>query len=82
MTFDVWFKRFETVFTNDADEFGLKSTDKVKLLVRKLSTAVFNRLADHTAPSRPEDKSFEDCKGFLMKTLATKKHCFRRGTDV
>lgn len=77
-TFDVWFRRYESIFTKDAVDLGLSEADKVKLLVRRLSTPVFNRLLEHTSPDKPEEKNFESCKNFLMHTFGSRVTLFQK----
>uniref|UniRef100_A0A914CQ61 RNA-directed DNA polymerase n=1 Tax=Acrobeloides nanus TaxID=290746 RepID=A0A914CQ61_9BILA len=73
-TFDVWFRRFGTVFTEDGA--SLSDEEKIKVLVRKMSNSVFDRLAQITSPDSPFKKTFEEVKKILMDTFGSKETVF------
>jgi hypothetical protein len=61
-TFEMWYKRFETVFTKDAEKLKLSEEDKVKLLVRRLHSVVFARINSSIALKAPFKLKFEELK--------------------
>lgn len=65
VTFDAWFHRYEDIFKVDAAQ--LDDAAKVRLLLRKMHTAVHEKYLNYILPSNPRDKSFEDTVQILTK---------------
>lgn len=57
-TFDMWYGRYEDVFTVDAA--SLDNAAKTRLLLRKLSNDAFQQYTNHILPLATRDLSFEE----------------------
>jgi len=68
-TFDVWYDRFETVFTKDAD--GFSDAKKIEMLIRRLEGSVFDRIRKQFSPKKLEEVTFEEVIYALKKTFGT-----------
>uniref|UniRef100_A0A1I8A0M0 MT domain-containing protein n=1 Tax=Steinernema glaseri TaxID=37863 RepID=A0A1I8A0M0_9BILA len=55
-TFDTWIARYDVVFRKDGED--LQDEDRVRLLLRKLTTDTYNRYAKLLLPLKPTDLDF------------------------
>ncbi|XP_017484186.1 PREDICTED: uncharacterized protein K02A2.6-like [Rhagoletis zephyria] len=58
LTFDMWYARYEDLFTVDAAK--LDDAAKVRLLLRKLNTVVHNKYINYILPKHPRDLTFKE----------------------
>lgn len=57
-TFKAWYKRYASLFDDEAAEMSEEA--KVKLLLRKLSTQCHQQYIDYILPKQPKEFSFKD----------------------
>ena len=76
-TFDVWYRRYEKIFTVDAA--ALDEKDKVSLLLYRLSNTVFARISQQSSiygKSSPFDLDFEKVRELLDQTYGSQVTLF------
>ena len=67
LTFDLWWSRYEDIFTNDANQ--LDDAGKVRLLLRKLDTITFTKYSNYILPKSTKEYN-------LNKTVLNLKSLF------
>ncbi|XP_036334786.1 uncharacterized protein K02A2.6-like [Rhagoletis pomonella] len=73
-TFAKWYVRYEDNFNVEAA--SLDDAAKVRLLLRKVSTNVFDKYRDYILPAQPRDIKFEDIIATLKKLFGKKESQF------
>ncbi|XP_039447993.1 uncharacterized protein K02A2.6-like [Culex pipiens pallens] len=73
LVFDKWYSRHEEAFNKGGEK--LEEADKVRLLVRKLSSVDHDRYVNYILPENPPGRSFQD-------TVDTLKEMFGHQTSV
>ncbi|XP_038106552.1 uncharacterized protein K02A2.6-like [Culex quinquefasciatus] len=73
LVFDKWYSRHEEAFNKGGEK--LEEADKVRLLVRKLSSVDHDRYVNYILPENPPDRSFQN-------TVDTLKEMFGHQTSV
>lgn len=75
-TFDMWYGRYEDVFTVDAA--SLDNAAKTRLLLRKLSNDAFQQYTNHILPLATRDLSFEETISKLKKLFSSQTSLFSK----
>lgn len=57
-TFETWFSRYESMFTDEAQDLSDKA--KIRLLLMKFPNTGYQRYADSILPKKPHEFSFDD----------------------
>ncbi|XP_044757778.1 uncharacterized protein LOC123315936 [Coccinella septempunctata] len=73
ITFDAWYRRYESLFIEDAQK--LSDPAKVRLLLRKLDTQVHQQFINLILPKEPKEIDFKD-------TVAKLKEMFGKKTSI
>lgn len=74
LTFANWFARYEDVFQIEAEQ--LEDAAKVRVLLRKLSSNVFDKYKDYILPRHPRDVSFSDTVSTMNNLFGRKESQF------
>lgn len=72
--FGTWYERHEDVFRIEAEQ--LDDAAKVRLMLRKVSTTVFNKYKDYILPKQPRDVTFQQTVEILKKLFGRKESLF------
>ncbi|XP_037927866.1 uncharacterized protein LOC119662336 [Teleopsis dalmanni] len=74
LTFETWYTRYEDLFLVDASK--LDDVAKVRLLLRKLSTTVYNKYMNFILPNRPREYNFTTTVEKLKQLFGLQKSQF------
>lgn len=72
--FELWYERYEDIFLVEGEK--LDDAAKVRLLLRKVSTVVFDRYKDYLLPKHTREVSFNDTVETLKKLFGRKQSQF------
>lgn len=76
LTFTPWFARYKDVFAEDANSLGDKG--KVRLVMRKLDTASYDRFINHIAPKLVGELTFSEAVASLKAYFDEKESALSR----
>lgn len=74
ITFDAWFGRYESLFSEDA--VNLSDQAKTRLLLRKLNTRCHQLYTNSILPQTPKDKSFAETVARCKATFGRQESLF------
>lgn len=72
--FATWYDRYEDIFVTEAKD--LDDASKVRILLRKVSTEVFNKYRDYLLPKKPRDVNFAETLEIMKKLYGRKESLF------
>lgn len=74
VTFEVWYKRYEDLFTVDAAK--LDDAARTRFVLRKLGTAVHTKYVNHILPKNPRELTFVETVRILTELFGQQRSQF------